>query len=325
MRRTANPLVEKFCSKYSDKPKRYIARALHAAHKRDFPTIERARNAIRGYLGVNGKRDRERAIRRGVYRPHVATLPKPFVDEWREIEIDCKLALVLCDIHVPYHDLEALQTAIDYGRKLKPDVVLLNGDVLDYYRISRFPKSKNRPTVLDELKQANQLFKYLRSTFPKSRIIYKHGNHDERYEAYVMEHSPELIGVADDAWRGIIGITEYRIEVYCEQEILNVNGLPVLHGHELPKGMASPVNPARGAFLRTVETCLIGHHHQTSSHTARTGFSKKVIAAHSVGCLCQLSPKYARINQWNHGFATVEKSSKGWVVENKKIIDGEVY
>jgi hypothetical protein len=42
--------------------------------------------------------------------------------------------------------------------------------------------------------------------------------------------------------------------------------LPVLHGHEKGKGISSPVNQARGAFLRLLHTVLEGHGHRTSGH-----------------------------------------------------------
>ena len=325
MPRQTRPLTKKMCDKYHDKPNRFVARALHAADPREYPSIERARDAVRFYRGQSGKQSKATAIQRGTLKLPTAVLPPPYLDEWKRVNIDSKKTLLLSDIHVPYHDLLALQTAIDYGKYFKPDTIIINGDMLDYYRASRFPKSKNRPTIVDELTAANQFLRYLRQQFTKQRIIYKFGNHDERYEAYVMEHAPELIGVVDDAWRGILGITEYKIETYTDQEILDVNGLPVLHGHELPKGMTNPVGAARGAFLRTVESCVVGHYHQTSAFTARTAFSGRIIATHSMGCLCQLSPKYARINQWNHGLATVEKSGAGYVLENKRIVDGKVY
>jgi hypothetical protein len=50
------------------------------------------------------------------------------------------------------------------------------------------------------------------------------------------------------------------------------------------------------------------------------------IASYSTGCLCQLTPRYARVNRWNHGFATLEAEKGGdWDIRNLKIIKGKVY
>jgi predicted phosphodiesterase len=296
-----------------------------AADPREFGTLEKARTRVRVYRGASGSDRRERAIKRGTYRAPKLELPVPYVDEWKRVEVSCKLAAVLCDIHIPYHDHLALAIAVADAKKRNPDVILINGDMLDYYQISKFPKAKKRPTIVEEIRLGAQFLAYLRQEFPKARIVYKYGNHDERYEQYILDHVPEIIELVDDSMMRNLKCDESGIEVYSEQEIIDVNGLPVLHGHELPKGMTSPVSAARGAFLRTLESCIIGHHHQTSSQPGRQAFSGRIISTHSVGCLCQLSPKYARVNQWNHGFAYIHRKGTGYEVENKKIIEGVVY
>jgi len=320
-----HPLVKQFCDKYADKANRFVAKALHAKDPRQWLTVESARQAVRQYRGARGDVTRKTAERRGTITQGRVELPKPYEEEWRRVDLQSRRLLVLSDIHVPYHDLQALETAIEYGMRFRPDTILINGDLADYYQISRFPKSKNRPKVVDELRAIAQFFAYLRQQFRRARIVYKHGNHDERYAQYVHDSAPELLEIIDNSWRVVCEIDKRGVDVFEEQEILLAGALPILHGHELPKGMTSPVNPARGAFLRTLESIVVGHHHQTSSHTERTGISGKTISTHSIGCLCGLSPRYARINKWNHGFATVLVDGREFEIENKKIIGGKVY
>jgi hypothetical protein len=59
-----------------------------------------------------------------------------------------------------------------------------------------------------------------------------------------------------------------------------------------------------------IDTSLLGHHHRSSSHVEYT-WKHEPINCWSVGCLCDLSPEYARINKWNHGHAIVEVGSSG--------------
>ena len=102
--------------------------------------------------------------------------------------------------------------------------------------------------------------------------------------------------------------------------------LPVYHGHELPQGMSSPVNPARGLWMRVQESLICGHWHRTSEHTESTGLEKRLSSCWSLGCLCDLSPDYAIVNRWNHGFAVVDVEADGnYEVHNHKIIKGKVY
>ncbi len=87
--------------------------------------------------------------------------------------------------------------------------------------------------------------------------------------------------------------------------------LAVLHGHEMGKsGISSPVNPARGVFLRTMHTCLVGHGHRTSTHVEKDMFDREV-AVWSTGCLCANNPEYMRIGKQNWGFAFVTVDKDG--------------
>ena len=48
--------------------------------------------------------------------------------------------------------------------------------------------------------------------------------------------------------------------------------------------------------------------------------------SYKVGCLCQLDARYAIINQWTHGVASVEIEQNGdFLVENKIIHNGKIY
>jgi len=40
--------------------------------------------------------------------------------------------------------------------------------------------------------------------------------------------------------------------------------------------------------------------------------------------LCGLTPEYARINRWNHGFAIIENNGDSYKVNNYMIYDGKV-
>ena len=87
--------------------------------------------------------------------------------------------------------------------------------------------------------------------------------------------------------------------------------------------MNSPVNPARGLFLKGYECAIESHYHRTSEHTEPT-LLDKVITTWSLGCLCDLHPDYAPLNKWNHGFGLLYIDDKGWKFVNKRIVQGEV-
>jgi len=86
------------------------------------------------------------------------------------------------------------------------------------------------------------------------------------------------------------------------------------------------VNPARGLFLRFVDTALMGHGHRSSYHPEQVGSTGKIISCWSVGCCCDLKPNYAPINKWNHGAAVAEIfDAENFEVTNFRIHNGRKY
>ena len=113
------------------------------------------------------------------------------------------------------------------------------------------------------------------------------------------------------------------IEVIKDKRIINYNGLNIIHGHEFSSGFFSPVNIARGLYLRGKTSAIQGHNHQTSEHT-ESDMNGKITTTWSVGCLCELHPAYAPINKWNLGFAIIDAAEDGFDVRNKRIFKGKV-
>jgi hypothetical protein len=59
-------------------------------------------------------------------------------------------------------------------------------------------------------------------------------------------------------------------------------------------------------------------------HVETAGVGEKTYPCYSLGCLCNLTPEYAPVNKWTHGFAIVELG-KGYSVANHIIDRGTVY
>jgi hypothetical protein len=160
---------------------------------------------------------------------------------------------------------------------------------------------------------------WIRHEFPKARIVFKLGNHEERWDHFIWNRAPEIYDLANVRIDELVKAKQFGIEVIGDQRPIMLGKLPVLHGHELGRSIFSPVNPARGAFLRTHHTVLVGHSHQTSGHADTDMFHSETFVW-STGCLCDLTPEYARVNRWNHGFAWVDIATDGsFSVRNMRI------
>lgn len=292
-------------------------------------TVEQARAVMRRVRGSSGAENKNKAslvIPRGASPESAKTpktpptqLPDSLAAPWEPLELDCKRAFVLSDVHIPYHAKSALEAALKHGESLDPDCVILNGDMADFYTISRHQKDPRKRKWKQELELNRQFSQHIRERFPKSRIIYKYGNHEERWEHYVWNHAPELADCEEMLLSQWLKLDAIGIEWIDNQRPIMLGHLPVFHGHELPKGMSSPVNQARGAFLRMLDTVLVGHGHRSSSHTEPNWMHTET-TCWSTGCLCDLNPEYARINKWNWGHAWVEVSQdKSFAVHNMRI------
>lgn len=321
-------LISAFCARFQKTPSRTLGRKLYAAHPELFPNEDAAYQSVRTRRGNHGEQSRAKC-KNDLFRPNGDAvfkwrLPSSKLRPWTPFELQSEKNLILSDIHIPYHDSAALHAAIRLGEKMRPDTIILNGDTADFYSISRFMTDPGQRNLKAEIDDVKQFLGWLRQKFPKARIIYKLGNHDERWEHFIWTKAAELWDLDEVQFENVLHLDDYGIEMVKHQRIISIGKLATLHGHEFPKGLTNSVNPARGNFLRGLECSLAGHLHRTSEH-AETSLSGRFITCWSTGCLCGLTPEYARINKWNHGFAYVELAGNGqFNVENYRILNGKV-
>ena len=86
---------------------------------------------------------------------------------------DFKKVGVLSDIHVPYHSLQALTCAIKHLRDNNIDCLILNGDIFDFYAISRHEKEKDLRDFAREIEMGRNFLQKIRDIFPLIPIYYK--------------------------------------------------------------------------------------------------------------------------------------------------------
>lgn len=311
-----------------------LAKIAYKEHPSLFRDVEGARSAFRLARGNCGKKNRHGSACKERYRPNqlpgdpFVKIPegKRYLDDWSPVEISGPArALVLSDIHFPYHDRAALRIALSTGRDRQANMLILNGDTCDFFSVSHWEKDPRQRDFPAEVASIKEFLALLRSGFPKARIVFKEGNHEERYVRYMTLKAPELLGLPDFELRSVLGLDAVGAEHIGDKRPIRLGKLNVIHGHEYKFPIANPVNPARGYYLRAKTHCIGGHLHQTSQHSEKT-LEGKVLSTWSTGCLCDLHPEYRPLNNWNHGFAFVEIDKAGvFHVDNLKIIDGKAY
>lgn len=318
----AKEIIQEFSkegiNKYS---KKKLSEILHKRHPDLFSSSEDARYIIRQVTGSAG--DKNRKTIKTQIEWNGFNIPEPEQEEYEKVIIDEKKIAILSDIHFPYYHKNSLTLAIKQSIKFESDCIILNGDIIDVYHLSSFEKDVKKRSFKYELDMLKNFFVELRKIFPKQRIIYKIGNHEERYERFILQRVPEFLDMELLSFENVIEAKRFGIEVVTNKRIMKVGELNVIHGHELRSGIISPVNIARGFFMRTKSSTLGGHHHRTSEHIEQD-LNGNIIGCFSTGALCQLTPAFQPINSWNNGFALVENFGKEFHVRNLKIINDKV-
>ena len=322
-KKTNAQLVVDFLKLHPEVSKRRLAMMLVAKYPERFKSVESARCAVRSATGTHGEKNRKGVKTKIADVPRAGSkryaCPPSKAKPWEPFLVDAKSVAIFSDCHFPKHDATAIEASVDHVKQFgEPDVVLLNGDFADAEEFSSWAKSPKAIDTANSLEIIREGLLYFRRSFPNAKLIYKFGNHEERLDRYCWSRAPELVGLEHVSWKGLLTIDAELnkvdelagVEFIGEQRPIVLGKLTVFHGHELPKGLTNAVNPARGAFLRMIDTVLIGHHHRSSSHV-EYDWKHEPINCWSVGCLCDLTPEYARINKWNLGHAIVEISSNG--------------
>lgn len=315
---------DELCQKFPDMPTMQIARML-AKYSKGAKTVEQCRSYVRKSRGNAGKYHRKTMQNKESYRKngkagYVMPMPPSLAKEQKPYEITGnRLIGVLSDLHVPYHSEIAINAALDHFDEIGVDDILINGDLADFYSVSFHEKDPGKRNLLAEIDIVVEFLEHLRERFPKQRIYYKYGNHEERWYRWLWNIAPELSQSKRMHLHEWLDLQRLKIDWIADKRPVMLGKLPVWHGHELPRGMTSPVNPARGNFMRTLDCSLVGHGHRSSSHT-EPNWRHNETAAWSTGCLCDLTPDYAPVNKWNWGFADVRIEADGtYEVNNLRI------
>jgi predicted phosphodiesterase len=322
-------------AKWPDLPNLTLARKLYEDNPEIYTTLDNARASVRYYRGASGSKKRanvkidnfqpaKQAIAMGIPNPFF--LPESDEVEWEPYVIPKAVTrlLILSDVHIPYHNVEAVTLALQYGKDKNVNGIMLNGDILDFYGLSTFEKDPRKRRFSEELEMGRQFLRVLRKEFGGVPIYYKSGNHEMRYERYLRIKAPELLDVPEFRIDVLLKFGEIGVEWIDDMRIVQFGKLNIMHGHEFGKSVFSPVNPARGLYMRGKENCIAGHNHQTSSHV-EPSMNGHVVNTWSTGCLCELHPAYMPINKWNLGFAYAEREAdNGFTVHNHTIIKGKI-
>lgn len=121
-----------------------------------------------------------------------------------ETKITDGLVVVGSDVHIPFQDDAAVKAFVDYCKGTQPHTIVLNGDVIDMFMLSKFTKGEGR-NPLEEITMCREFLEALRKGCPKSSIYYVIGNHE------CVHKDTEVL--TTEGWINIKDIVEQRKSV----------------------------------------------------------------------------------------------------------------
>jgi predicted phosphodiesterase len=110
----------------------------------------------------------------GVAKKKVASYPPP--PSSKRVKY-----MMINDLHIPFHDDRAVICAIEHGKKEGVGKLIVGGDTIDLYSLSRFSKYET-VSIKDEFKQSKIFFDYVAKGF--NEVIVLSGNHEARERKY---------------------------------------------------------------------------------------------------------------------------------------------
>lgn len=338
-RLTTRGIVDRqYCQKHPMMATRALGLLMYNENQPLFRSREDARQILNYYRGAVGKKCRRCSMNKSWFSEAALAklstdIPAPVRDSWAPyiVSPNSGRILVIADVHVPFHERVPIAAAVRKGLEDECDTIILNGDVWDCYEGSPFLRDPRKRDFLREVTKVQQFFDMLRKYFPDAKIIYKGANHEERWRRLCDHSVPSLVEVLHKQGRekddsnpltvpGLLQLHNWNVTYVDDRRRICVGMLNILHADEFSRGAYVPVSPARTALLKTRANIMVAHHHQTSM-AVHSSIDGPQLVGHSIGCMCNLHPYWLRVNDWNWGFARINKYAGrgGFKISNYRV------
>lgn len=257
---------------------------------------------------------------------------KKRLDEKRkhEIQLNTKHSqiFVLSDIHIPFQDNDTLSIVFDAMVDAQPSHVVLLGDVLDCYSISKFCKRPDRVRNLQtEINIFYELMRELKKELPNTEFHYVLGNHENRLERLVLEN-PGLFGLEALEPSKLFRLDE--LGIFYHKTKVKLNNFIYYHGDCVRKDTSYS---AKAEFMdHKMNDGISGHTHRLGSYY--TTYEQNPTGWFENGCLCKMEPDYLNDPDkanWQQGFTIVDsfdginQGTQILINNHKFALNGKIY
>jgi len=204
-------------------------------------------------------------------------------------------AVVISDHHAPFHEPVFHQHFLSYIADEQPDIIDVNGDLLDFATVSRHRERDAFTSPVNDCIQAgHEILADYRSVCPEATIRYKRGNHEERLRNYLIDSGSRQyadIKAANEELpaldlQRLLKLDELKVEYVPEEweqaKTKLSRKLTARHGFTTAK------NGAVAILDRLSGSTVQGHDHRlwVAFRTGHEEEDLRVQMAMSTGCAC---------------------------------------
>lgn len=225
--------------------------------------------------------------------------------------------LIANDVHGSMMDRAAVEAFLGDVRRLQPDEIVLNGDIVECGGFLAKHHTANyiaqtTYTYQDDIAHGNWFLDQLQDSAPNAQIHFIEGNHEDRLERWVIDET--LSNSRDGEFLRQLTAPEFLLKLkergiaYYRRSETHVPGLPpgwikfgkIFFVHELSGGK----HAASDSVSRTAGNVVFAHTHREDTAT-RVLPGVGLVKAWNPGCLCQRQPlwRHSDPTGWSHGYA----------------------
>ncbi len=232
-------------------------------------------------------------------------------------------AVVISDHHAPRNEKTFHRLFVQWLRDHQPDIIHVNGDLLDFPSVSRHRTEDDFNHDVNECLAAGyRILRDYRDACPNASISYLRGNHSERLRHYLHDNAPELKDVRPGGdpdeipWhnlRRLLWLDELHVDYTDEpwEQAKKTLGRRLTARH----GFSTSPNAGKIILDKLSGSTIQGHDHRfwmqlRTRHTGDVDDPIEVRLAMSVGCACEIPGGLNYVNggepDWQNSAAAVD-------------------
>lgn len=290
------------------------------------------RSNVVGYVNENlsrlNKKNDEEVLN---FLHNLSPIVCPIKEKNNVIKSHTDYCVVIGDTHFPVQDKATIEIFFEVVRELSPKTIILNGDTLDMFAISRYPKDiRHRYSLMDERVEYHKFLAELIDISNGADIFETNANHSGndvtgRWFRYLSDRIGELASLDDIQDRlsyGNVFLGEYQKYVNLVDFVELTPEFIILHGDMVRK---SGGYSAKAHMDKWMVSLMHNHTHRIGSTSQRfpaIGSRKeKQIFAWENGCACDLSPVYGSAPNWQNGFSIISLDGNAFGVEQIRVLN----